>query len=115
MLGYVEDGAAVQSDAVLGGKYDFAGIDDAGGQAVAVDGFEGRGNLRNIAPECCFWYVIGGGAATVVARCVLQMLLSERLGARKVVSDDDERAVSESSSRKGIVHLDNAAIVDALP
>lgn len=46
----VEDGATVEADAVFAREEDFIGFEDPGSEFFAMDGFEGGGDLYNVAP-----------------------------------------------------------------
>lgn len=65
-----------------------------------MDRFDGRGNLRNIAPENLFRNGVGGSVAESVGAG--EMVFDDGFGKGEVISNENEGTVSECSGCKCI-------------
>lgn len=91
----VEDGAGGEADAVLGGEDYFGGVNDSGGEAGVVDGFESVADLGDVVPKRGFWD-LGCVVAVRVAVLLGKVFLGEAFGEGVVIRHEEEGGVAEA-------------------
>lgn len=91
----VEDGAGGEADAVLGGEDCFGGVEDSGGEAGVVDGFEGVADLGDVVPERGFGD-LGCVVAVRVAVLLGKVFLGEAFGERVIIGHEEKGGIAEA-------------------
>ncbi len=110
----VEDGAGGEADAVLGGEDYFGRVEDPGGEAGVVDGFEGVADLGDVVPERDFGD-LGCVVAVGVAVLLGKVFLGEAFGERVVIGHEEEGGIAEAGVGEGKMDGYYIGVADAFP